>query len=184
MRRGAGEGGENLGEARRPRRSAAVSEKLAWLFRKEKQEKKKEMSGFGASEKRGGERRENRERGGRKKGRLYSRVTIDHVVFFYFYFILYFFSFSLALPGLSSFSRANDMRNKSTWLYVHSAQVQAGPDQTRPEGGETGPHDRNSSTWNLPELTLTGMLSHASFCLSFRPVRYSANRRNLVRGRK
>lgn len=99
MRRGAGEGGENLGEARRPRRSAAVSEKLAWLFRKEKQEKKKEMSGFGASEKRGGERRENRERGGRKKGRLYSRVTIDHVVFFYFYFILYFFPSLLPCPA-------------------------------------------------------------------------------------
>lgn len=61
MRRGAGEGGENLGEARRPRRSAAVSEKLAWLFRKEKQEKK-EKSGFGASEKEE-ERGERTERG-------------------------------------------------------------------------------------------------------------------------
>ena len=74
MRRGAGEGGENLGEARRPRRSAAVSEKLAWLFRKEKQEKKKSPV-LGPPKKRRreerGERRENREqRGGRQKGRV------------------------------------------------------------------------------------------------------------------
>lgn len=67
MRRGAGEGGENPGEARRPRRSAAVSEKLAWLFRKEKQEKKKSPV-LGPPKKRRREEREQRTERGEAEG--------------------------------------------------------------------------------------------------------------------